>query len=216
MTMDKKQECSIVQDLLPNYIDNLTNEETNLLIEKHLAECEACQKMLDTMQKEVKLKGKKREEREVKYMKKINHKLAFLKGLIIIILIIALGVVSWYCSIYKQNSLLAVNELYETLSEDIYPDVFYGTITEIVDDGINQVREVKMKGLEINDEKHRETITFLVSLDEVGKSIKIKWQGKDVSFEELEVGQTIAVYEYSKVEYEPNTLNSVKMITILK
>ena len=29
--MKEKRDCKIVQDLLPNYIENLTNEETNRL-----------------------------------------------------------------------------------------------------------------------------------------------------------------------------------------
>ena len=34
-----KKECKIVQDLLPSYVDKLTNEETNQYIEEHLKEC---------------------------------------------------------------------------------------------------------------------------------------------------------------------------------
>ena len=37
--MKEKRDCKIVQDLLPNYIENLTNEETNHFIEEHLKEC---------------------------------------------------------------------------------------------------------------------------------------------------------------------------------
>lgn len=36
--------CSIVQDLLPLYADNLTSNETNIAIEDHLSECETCAK----------------------------------------------------------------------------------------------------------------------------------------------------------------------------
>ena len=38
----KKYECNIVQDLLPNYIEKLTSENTNEYITKHLSECEQC------------------------------------------------------------------------------------------------------------------------------------------------------------------------------
>lgn len=31
--MKEKKDCKIVQDLLPNYIENLTNEETNKFID---------------------------------------------------------------------------------------------------------------------------------------------------------------------------------------
>ena len=37
--MKEKRDCKIIQDLLPNYIEKLTNEETNNFIEEHLKEC---------------------------------------------------------------------------------------------------------------------------------------------------------------------------------
>ena len=37
--MNENKDCKIVQDLLPNYIEKLTNEETNKYIEEHLNEC---------------------------------------------------------------------------------------------------------------------------------------------------------------------------------
>ena len=43
--MKEKKDCKIVQDLLPNYIENLTNEETNKFIDEHLKECNECQKI---------------------------------------------------------------------------------------------------------------------------------------------------------------------------
>ena len=45
--MKEKKDCKIVQDLLPNYIENLTNEETNKFIDEHLKECNECQKIFE-------------------------------------------------------------------------------------------------------------------------------------------------------------------------
>ncbi|MBP5554603.1 MAG: DUF4825 domain-containing protein [Lachnospiraceae bacterium] len=42
-------DCEIIQDLLPSYIDGLTCEKTNAVIEEHLAGCEKCRKVLATM-----------------------------------------------------------------------------------------------------------------------------------------------------------------------
>lgn len=91
--MKEKRDCKIVQDLLPNYIENLTNEETNRFIEEHLKECPECQKVLENMQKEIKVSTTKRDDREVKYIKKYNKKLKILKyALLIIILIYVIAV----------------------------------------------------------------------------------------------------------------------------
>ena len=52
--MKEKKDCKIFQDLLPNYIEDLTNEETNYFIDEHINECPECQKILENMQKEIK------------------------------------------------------------------------------------------------------------------------------------------------------------------
>ena len=49
--MSEKRNCKIVQDLLPNYIDKLTNDETNQYIEEHLAKCNECKKIFKLLDK---------------------------------------------------------------------------------------------------------------------------------------------------------------------
>ncbi len=73
--MKEKRDCKIVQDLLPNYIENLTNEETNNFIEEHLKECDECKKILENMKKDLKDGQTERDNREVNYIKKYNNKL---------------------------------------------------------------------------------------------------------------------------------------------
>ena len=80
--MKENKNCKIVQDLLPNYIDKLTNDETNSFIEEHLKECQGCQKILENMKRGLDLDSKKLDENELKYVKynkKYNKKLKFLK-----------------------------------------------------------------------------------------------------------------------------------------
>ena len=50
-----KRDCSIVQDLLPNYIEDLTDEVTNEYIKEHIATCAECQEVLKSMTKEIKI-----------------------------------------------------------------------------------------------------------------------------------------------------------------
>lgn len=79
--------CKIVEDLLPNYIDNLTSKETNEFIEAHLESCENCKKKLESMKSEIKLDAPKRDGREVKFAKKINKRLKILRFIVIVIII---------------------------------------------------------------------------------------------------------------------------------
>lgn len=86
--MKKDKNCNIIQDLLPNYIDNLTNKETNLYIDEHLKECSECRKSLEAMKKDLNLEGEKRNSKKVNYLKKFNTKIKFLKSIILIIVLI--------------------------------------------------------------------------------------------------------------------------------
>lgn len=86
--MKDKKECKIIQDLLPNYIEKLTNEETNQYIEKHIEECEECRKALENMQKDIKMSDEKRDDREVKYIKKFSTKMRTLKLILLAIIVL--------------------------------------------------------------------------------------------------------------------------------
>ena len=86
--MKEKKDCKIVQDLLPNYLEHLTVEETNTYINEHISTCEECKDMLSNMEKEIKICGEKREERPVKFFKKYNRKIKALSGIILAIIII--------------------------------------------------------------------------------------------------------------------------------
>ena len=55
-----EKECKLVQDLLPNYIEKLTSEESSKIIDEHLKECTECKKILENMQKDLGLKSKKK------------------------------------------------------------------------------------------------------------------------------------------------------------
>ena len=51
--MEHKLKCAVVRDLLPNYIEKLTSEETNQEIEAHLSDCKPCTKVYEEMKAEV-------------------------------------------------------------------------------------------------------------------------------------------------------------------
>ena len=54
-----KLKCSIVEDLMPRYIEDLLNEETKKDIELHLDECEDCKEVYDELKKGVNLEYEK-------------------------------------------------------------------------------------------------------------------------------------------------------------
>ena len=86
--MKEKRDCKIVQDLLPNYIEKLTNEETNKYITEHLNECKDCKKVLKEMQNDIRLDEAERDKKEVNYIKKFNIKFKLIRNILIIIVVL--------------------------------------------------------------------------------------------------------------------------------
>lgn len=100
--MGEKKDCKVVQDLLPNYIEKLTNPETNKYIETHLKECEECNKIYENMKKEIELNITQRDRREVKYIKKFSNKMKILKIILLVILIVFIGIMGYKFIIIKS------------------------------------------------------------------------------------------------------------------
>ena len=69
--MKQELACSIVQDLLPNYIEKLTGDETNRFIEEHINSCEQCRSILQDMRAEISNK-KSIPKKELKFLKKVK------------------------------------------------------------------------------------------------------------------------------------------------
>jgi hypothetical protein len=71
--MKDEVSCSVVQDLLPNYIEKLTTNETNKIIEKHFESCDKCKKAYEQMNTDVE-KIEKAPLAELKFLKKLKYK----------------------------------------------------------------------------------------------------------------------------------------------
>ena len=42
--------CEMIKDVLPSYVDKLTSDVTNNLVEEHINECKDCKNILEAMQ----------------------------------------------------------------------------------------------------------------------------------------------------------------------
>lgn len=81
------KECKIVQDLLPNYIEKLTNQETNEYIKEHLKQCNECSEVLKDMQKDITEDNENQVQKQTNYLKKYNKKLRIFKFLILAVIL---------------------------------------------------------------------------------------------------------------------------------
>lgn len=76
--MREQESCAVIQDLLPLYVDELTKEETNEIIRKHLEGCKECNDLYRCMSEEIgEEEGQTKEaeemEIEIDYLKKIRR-----------------------------------------------------------------------------------------------------------------------------------------------
>lgn len=86
----KKYDCNIIQDLLPNYIEKLTSENTNEYVEKHLLECEQCSNIHNKL-KNVSDTDNAKNEQFVNYSKKFKFRFNLLKCVVILVFLIFIG-----------------------------------------------------------------------------------------------------------------------------
>ena len=64
-----KLPCEVVRDLLPSYVDGLTSETTNQLVNGHLEGCVPCRAALDAMRAPG-TEPAEESEKEIDYLKK--------------------------------------------------------------------------------------------------------------------------------------------------
>ncbi len=153
--MKEKRDCKIVQDLLPNYIEKLTNEETNKYIEEHLKDCIECKKVLENMQKELDVKNSKRDEREVKYIKKFSNKMKILKLILLVLIII-------YVIIVGRRTFIMFS-LSEKAKENQLSNNYYAKLYSYIGDTLT-ITESYNKG-----EDYLTTMTRVVNGNQIQK-----------------------------------------------
>ena len=104
-----KKECKIIQNfLLPNYIEDLTDEEINEYIENHIKDCIECSETLSSMKRDFNASNSKIDYREVKHMKKYNNKLKLLKFIVSSILLILILIFT----IVTARKMIIISDLY--------------------------------------------------------------------------------------------------------
>ena len=81
--------CNIVQDLLPNYIEKLTSEDTNQAIEEHLDTCESCKNEYEKMAMDI-VTPAKVPAIELRFFKKVKR-IKILAALLCVILTLVLS-----------------------------------------------------------------------------------------------------------------------------
>lgn len=120
--MKKDPDCYLILDLLPNYMEKLTSDETNLFIESHLEHCDQCQKTYITMSKEIK-DTIPYPAIEFKFLKKIKRTKLLGAGLSVLLAFIFSFMV--YSAHFSMN--LDQSELSIAITKFLEPNEYNGT-----------------------------------------------------------------------------------------
>ena len=65
----KNSNCSIIKDLIPNYIEDLVSDDTKKFMENHINTCNECRQILQMAQKEQKKESITEKDNQVNELK---------------------------------------------------------------------------------------------------------------------------------------------------
>ena len=101
-----KNECSIVEDLLPLYQERLVSPETAAFVEEHLRRCSECREVLEGMRSADSTDGTENQVRREeaaplrRLKRKLRHRLLWTAGITAVVLGIVLGLL-YYFPVYR-------------------------------------------------------------------------------------------------------------------
>lgn len=119
--MKKEINCSIVQDLLPNYIENLTSEETNQIVEEHLKSCIECKYTYEQMVADIE-RTVEIPPREFRFLKKVKRTRMLAAALCVIITLLLssyLYTMEFKYTIDKTNLSSAITEFVAPFNDEV-------------------------------------------------------------------------------------------------
>ena len=101
-----KNECDIVKDLLPNYIEGILSDNSKEFVDKHIKTCKYCKETLDMLKNGEKIEEARKQAEdmaEIDYLKQYNKKINILKT--IATMLLGFIIIMWGVLIvrYVQN-----------------------------------------------------------------------------------------------------------------
>lgn len=91
-----KISCEIIEDLLPLYHDGVCSNESKVMVEEHLSECDSCKAELQAMDGELPIAHTEHNLEEAAAVKELSKKWkkgmfkSLLEGILITVLVVAL------------------------------------------------------------------------------------------------------------------------------
>ena len=99
MKIKNKFPCELIRDLFPSYIDGLTSEITNQVVEEHIQDCSSCKHILVKMKEDVAEAINLDEKQEIDFLKKMRqniYKMVASSIFLVILLIVGIYISKTY------------------------------------------------------------------------------------------------------------------------
>lgn len=198
--MEKKKECEIVQDLLLGYIDDVLNEKSKKLVEKHLIECEGCQKKLKEIKNDIN-ETEKSQQKEIDYLKKVRIK-SRIKSILIALGIIVLFLLMWYLV-----KFIKVNDFMNKAKISLQSNNIYKETRQMVND--NEVWILKEY---YKDGKYKSVDEFYTEEGVKTKTTTYAEEGTDVIYTISEDEDIVKVQKGNFAEFKNKSLINVPFV----
>ncbi|MED4531766.1 zf-HC2 domain-containing protein [Metabacillus fastidiosus] len=154
--------CTIIQDVLPLYIDEVVSQDTKEMVEEHLQHCEECQKEYEIMKQELYIPA----ENKASIFKKINRKWRKKKVIISIVSILATAITlfgAFAYAFYYETVISYSEDLFEIERQNDNQLVFH-----YFGEGYAGVNETHPMSFEIDGEKRN--VSFIYYTKTIAKS----------------------------------------------
>lgn len=110
-----KNECDIVNDLLPNYVGDLLSDNTSQFVKEHLDSCQECRKLYEGMKK-INCNKEDDEQIEINHLKKYSRHMLILKVILVILALIIITLPLFVIIKFNLNNNVA-NKAINSINE---------------------------------------------------------------------------------------------------
>ena len=200
--------CEIIRDLLPSYIDELTSDESNKEIEKHIKTCNCCKSELDNMKQDIKIEALKINKRDIQPFKKFNKKYMNIFRNISIFSLIVYLITSYYIklsfdNVYSTRDNLSIELQSISENNDMNnPNLYSNELDKVLNQNYNNIlsldiytNDLKNPVYTYTNKSNINTITTNISGDILTKTKKSKAHFEvDIDYKPVIVGNIILKY----------------------
>lgn len=199
--MNKKEECDIVKDLSSLHIDNMLSKNSKEFVDKHLKECEDCQKYYEDMNADIfyeEGKEKINDQTEVDHLKKVNKKMTTLKWIIAGILwgILALVLIMYVRMCYINN--IVDDTVSKILMMGEISDNYKLTCKETYSNANTDIREEYEITYFYKDGKNKEVTNYYRNGTKVDEKIRFI---EDYSYNKITVFPMLKQIDYQEQDF---------------